>query len=139
VTLSNPVNSTIADGQAVMTLLNDDPNIAIGPASGPEGDVGTSQFTFIVFMNDAYAFPVSVSYATMNGTARRGLDYRRTSGRVTIPPGETTVTVTVTVLGDFLDEPNERFFVVLFKPENAIIRPCCNSGRGTGTIHDDDP
>jgi len=78
---------------------------------------------------------VTVAYATANGSAQAGADFVATSGSLTFPPGTTTRSVSVPVIGDILDEPNETFFVNLSSPSNAVIVV----GQGKGTIVDDDP
>src|SRR6185436_5903368 len=53
---------------------------------------------------------------------------------VTFSPGETAKTVTVAVLGDLVDEPDETFAVNLSTPSNAFIE----DREAVGTIADDD-
>ncbi|MEA5362630.1 Calx-beta domain-containing protein [Amycolatopsis sp., V23-08] len=78
--------------------------------------------------------PVSVHYATANGTATAPADYAATSGDVTFAPGETSKPVTVPVNPDTVDEPDETFTVTLSAPVGAgLVDPT-----GVGTIVDDD-
>ena len=67
--------------------------------------------------------PVSVDYTTVDtgaaGVATANVDYLPTAGTLTFAPGETTKTITVDVLGDTIDEPDETFFVDLSNPANA--------------------
>jgi Calx-beta domain-containing protein/von Willebrand factor type A domain-containing protein len=78
--------------------------------------------------------PVTVHYATANGTATAPADYAATSGDVTFAPGETAKPVTVLVNPDTVDEPNETFTVNLSAPVGAgLVDPT-----GVGTIVDDD-
>ena len=79
--------------------------------------------------------PVTVAYATGNGTATAGSDYQAVAGTLIIPAGQTTGTITVLVNGDRLGEPNEAFFVHLSSPTNAFIV----EGPGVGTILDNEP
>src|SRR6185436_11315360 len=79
--------------------------------------------------------PVTVAFATANGTATAGTDYVATSGTLTFAVGETVKTVTVAVSGDVKVEDGETFFVNLSSPTNATIL----DGQGLGTITDDDP
>src|SRR5205823_13043755 len=74
------------------------------------------------------------NYATADGTAMAGSDYQATSGTLTFMPGETQKTVTVSVIGDTANEPDETFFVRLSSPSNASIA----DGEGVGTILNDD-
>jgi hypothetical protein len=78
--------------------------------------------------------PVTVGYATSDLTATAGLDYAAAAGSLTFAPGTTARVVTVSVLGDVLAEPDERFFVDLGAPANATL----GDASGTGTILDDD-
>src|SRR6185295_6879887 len=50
---------------------------------------------------------------------------------LTFPPGVSNQTITVTVLDDLINEPNETFFLNLSNPTNAQT-----SGAGIGTIVD---
>ncbi|MEV6643766.1 Calx-beta domain-containing protein [Amycolatopsis sp. NPDC051371] len=78
--------------------------------------------------------PVTVHYATANGTATAPADYAAASGNVTFAPGETAKPVTVLVNPDTVDEPNETFTVNLSAPAGAgLVDPT-----GIGTIVDDD-
>jgi len=77
---------------------------------------------------------VSVAYNTANGSATAGQDYDATSGRVTIYPGGTSVTVSVTTNGDNAVEPDETFTLGLSAPTNATLADTS----ATGTILNDD-
>ena len=58
----------------------------------------THTLHFRVFLSRRLRIPVSVDYATSDGTARAGLDYRTTSGTLTFAAGETAMTISVPVL-----------------------------------------
>jgi hypothetical protein len=137
VNLSNPVNATIADGVGMGTINDDDPtpSLSIDDVSVTEGDGSTATATFTVTLGAASGQTVSVSYGTADGTAVVGVDYTAAAGAVTFAPGTVTQTLTVSVLGDLLDEPSETFFVNLTNPVNATIA----DGQGVGTILDNDP
>ncbi|MGA8807068.1 MAG: Calx-beta domain-containing protein [Thermoanaerobaculia bacterium] len=136
VNLSNPVNATIADGQGVGTIKNDDalPALSISDVTLAEGNSGTTSFDFTVTLTPASAFPVTINYATADDTAIGGSDYQATSGSLTFAPGQTTKTVSVLVTGEVTTEPNEDFFVNLFNPGNASV----SDAQGLGTITNDD-
>jgi hypothetical protein len=70
----------------------------------------------------------SLILTTANG------DHVPSSGQLTFPAGTTTRTVSVTVNGDTLAEPDETFFIDLSGPRNAVI----GDARGVATIVDDD-
>ncbi|WP_410643786.1 Calx-beta domain-containing protein [Amycolatopsis sp. lyj-346] len=91
--------------------------------------------TFTVsLLGGASPNPVSVHYATANGSATAPADYQAASGDVTFAPGETSKPVTVLVNPDTVDEPDETFTVTLSAPVGAgLVDPT-----GVGTIVDDD-
>lgn len=137
VTLSNnSVSATIADGTATGTIVDDDgaPAITIDDVTLAEGNAGTTPFLFTVTLSNLSATPVTVDYATADGTATAGTDYNAASGTLTINPGFLTGTITVDVLGEVAFEPNETFFVDLTNPASATIA----DPQGVGTITNDD-
>jgi uncharacterized repeat protein (TIGR01451 family) len=136
VNLTNPNNATIADNQGVGTIRNDDAlsALTISDVALSEGNAGTTSFDFTVTLTPASAFPVTVNFATADGTAVVGSDYQPSSGSLTFTAGQTTKTVSVLVTGDVTTEPNENFFVNLFNPGNASI----SDAQGQGTINNDD-
>ncbi len=118
-TLSSPSGATIADAAGVGTIVNDDvvlPTLSIADASVAEGQAGTSVLTFTVSLSQAATGPVSVQYATANGTATAGSDYDAASGTLTFAAGETTKTVQVVVKGDTAVEASETLTVTLSSP-----------------------
>ncbi|MGH9281823.1 MAG: Calx-beta domain-containing protein, partial [Acidimicrobiales bacterium] len=140
-TLSNPVNATIARGVATGTIVDDDqPTLSVSAAAGEtdapsvtEGDLGTTRMTFTLSLNAPTTRESSVRYATTGGRARPGTDYLAASGRITFAPGETTRTVALTVIGDSLDETDEDIALALTEADNVTL-----PGQVTGTILDDD-
>ncbi len=78
--------------------------------------------------------PITVTYTTSNGTALSGTDYTTTTATATIPAGQTCVNVTVPIVDDLINEPNETFTVILSTPTGATI----NDGTGVVTILDND-
>ena len=90
---------------------------------------------FTVTLNRPSSRSVTVQYSTANGTAIAGSDYNAvTNGVVTISAGQTQATFTITIRGDFSNEPNETLTVTLNTPTNATI----GTATGTGTIIDND-
>ena len=136
VTLSAPTNASLADASGLGTITDDDglPGLAIADASRAEGNAGSASLTFAVTLSAASGQQVTVAYATGGGTASAGADYTSAAGTLTFPPGTTSRTLDVAVLGDLLDEPDETFVVTLSAPTNASLA----DATGTGTILDDD-
>ena len=138
VTLSNPTNASIADGQGLGTIADDEPRISIGNFSKAEGkNKQTTLFTFTVTLLAAYDQPVTMSYRTVNGTATTSnKDYVAKTGTLTFNPGDPlTKTITIEVKGDNRREASETFFVDLSGlSSNALF----TNTRGIGTILNDD-
>jgi hypothetical protein len=111
------------------------PSVTIGDRAVTEGNTGTAAATFSVTLSAASTETITVAYATGDGTATAGSDYRAASGTLTFAPGETEKTITVLVIGDRLPEPNETFAVNLSAATNATIADV----QATGTIVDDEP
>jgi uncharacterized delta-60 repeat protein len=64
---------------------------------------------------------ISATYQTSGITATPGADYVETTNVVTFLPGEVFHTVPITILDDFLPEPNEYFAVTLRDPIGGVI------------------
>jgi hypothetical protein len=111
------------------------PTLRIGDATVAEGNAGTRAATFTVTLSAPSAQPVTLQYATADGTAMAGSHYQAGSGTLTIPAGQTTGTITVPAIGDRLPEPDKTFFVNLSGAINATIPDT----QAVGTIVDDEP
>ena len=136
-TLSSPTGGAVLGNNTTVTFLiqdNEQPTLSISDVSQAEGNSGTTAFTFTVTSSNAIASVINVDYATANGSATAASDYQATSGQLIIPIGQSSKTVTVDVLGNGTQEPDENFFVNLSLPGNATIA----KGQGTGTILNDD-
>lgn len=148
VNLSDPVNATITDGQSTVTITDDDapgqdpppgggamPTISVSDATVTEGNAGTVQTTVTVTLSRASTDHVGVDFSTADNTATfSGSDYYSQSGRLVFAPGETSKTMTLTIVGDTVDENNESFFVNFSAPTNATLADT----QSVVTITDDD-
>ncbi len=114
--------------------INQNKMVYLTPIEFAPGTGGTSLATFQVTLTQPASVPVTVNYATSNGSATAGSDYIAASGSVTFAPGETSKTVTVVVLGDNTAEGTENFTVLLSSPVGATIV----DGSGQGSIVDDE-
>ena len=110
------------------------PQLEIGSRGITEGNSGTRTLALPVTLNRAVNVPVTVHWATVNGTARAPGDFVAASGTLTIPAGQTHRHVSITIKGDRVKEPNETFTVRLSSPTNARI----DQATGRGTILNDD-
>ncbi len=123
---------SIARAQGIGTILDINPpaGISIGNANVTQSGSSQTTATFAVTLATPSALPVTVQYATANGSAQLGIDYLPTSGTLTFPAGTTTENINVTVLGSTVPEPLESFTVNLSNPVNSTIMV----GQGTGLI-----
>ncbi len=131
----NAASGLVLDGAAVTppppVVL---PTLSIADASVQEGNTGTTPLTFTVTLSQAATGPVTVHYATADGTATAGSDYTAGSGTVTFAAGETSKVISVPIIGDTLVEANETFSIALSAASGATIA----HGTATGTIINDD-
>lgn len=134
---SGPMHASIADGEAVVTILDDDPFpvLSITNTSVTEGNSGTTTTAFIVTISTNSGQNVSFDFVTSNGTATAGADYTATSGTFIITAGTNSVAIPVTVFGDLLHETDLDWFSLnIANVSNAT--PATNSLRSN--ILDDD-
>jgi ELWxxDGT repeat protein len=136
VKLASPLNATIADGEGVVTVADDDPapGVSISNVTVVEGDDGPVAALFQIALAAPSGQQATVDFETADDTALGGSDYTTTTGTVTFSPGSVTRTVAVPVLGDEVDEPTESFSLLLTGAANATIL----DGTGTATVVDND-
>ena len=110
-------------------------SLSVANVAVTEGDSGTVDATFTVSLSAASNQPVTVDFATSDGSATAPGDYTAIpTTTLTFAPGETSKPITVAVKGDTLDESDEAFFVQLSNPTNAMLAEV----QAIGTIRDDD-
>jgi subtilisin family serine protease/subtilisin-like proprotein convertase family protein len=110
------------------------PTLSINDVTVVEGNSGTTLAEFTVTLVNGTGSLVTVQYATANDTATAGSDYTAVSGTLSFSGGTTTRTIQVPILGDLVDEIDERFFVNLSNPVGATL----SDDQGIGLILDDD-
>jgi chitinase len=141
VSLSNAQNATLnaTASQATVTIINDDlppPELSVAATEITEGQSGTSNAVITVQLSRAATLPVSVSYATADGSATAGSDYTASSGTLHFAAGETRQTINIPVVGDTFFEANETFLLKLSDPLNATLS--ATASQSTVTIINDD-
>ena len=105
-------NSSGAQNQSTLTVAD---------ARAREGE--DAALVFEVNLDRATSAPVMVDYATADGTAKAGEDYRtEPRGRSSSAAGETSKTVEVAVLDDTKDEGEETFTLRLSNASGARYR-----------------
>src|SRR6188472_3664647 len=148
VSLAVPANATsktlrvslaIRDGATKVTRvatyrIQGRPSVSVGDASVTEGNAGTTPLSFPVTLSAASTQPVSVTYATADGTATAPSDYAAANGTLTFNPGETSKSISVGVAADLAIEQDEALTVTISGAVGATI-----AGAGaTGRITNDD-
>lgn len=112
-----PLQSTatgwILDADYVPSILVNDTFFHEGPTAGTVlQNVGLS---------GPAVLPISVNYATADGSAHAGVDYLATNGQVVFPPSTTMEQLPVTILGNLLKQTNRSFYVNFSQPVNATL------------------
>jgi hypothetical protein len=128
--LSAPTGATLARSQATATIVSSlpAPTLGVGNVSVVNGTSGTTPAVFTISLSAPVSDPVTVNYATANGTATAGTDFQGVSGTVTFAPGQTSQPVTVPVIGDPLYDAPETFSFQLLGMTGATLT------QATGTI-----
>ena len=111
-----------------------------GPAALAVADAQTREragatLDFAVSLSRAVPAPVTVAYATADGTATAGEDYTEANGTLTFAAGQTRKSVFVAVLDDAIDEGAETLTLTLSNASGALIV----DDTATGTIVNSDP
>lgn len=137
--LSNVRGAVVADDFGMIIIGNDDPlpvHVSVADASIIEGDDGNKLMNFTVSLSGPAATDVLIDALASSLVAAAGIDFANPMvDRLVIPPGETSKTITVEVIGDIEPEEDETFKLSVFSPVgNAIV----TDGEAIGTIIDDD-
>ncbi|HZN65801.1 MAG TPA: S8 family serine peptidase [Tepidisphaeraceae bacterium] len=85
-------------------------SVSDAPTVAEQYRVGSSA-TFTISLDNPSATPITVAYATTNGTATGGADFTAASGTVVFAPGEASKTVTVPVTADVTLEEAETMYL----------------------------
>ncbi len=120
-----------------VTILDNDgpPGLSVVDAVPVTEGPGTVEIEFTIALLPMSGQPITVNYATQNGTAVAPGDYApKPTTPLTFAPGETTQVVKVTVANDEIDEIDE---TVLLNISGSPIAPIVDA-QGVGTIKDDD-
>ncbi len=132
VNLSDPTNATIATKNASATISNTNiaPTISVGNVTATPPTSGSTSAVFTVKLSAAAAVPVTVNYATSDGSAAAGTDYQAVNGSLTFAPGQTSQNISVPILGQSAYKSNVTFNLNLSGATNGAI----GTGQGVGTI-----
>ncbi|QLE55646.1 pre-peptidase C-terminal domain-containing protein [Nostoc sp. TCL26-01] len=87
---------------------------------------------FTVTLSAASSQPITVQYTTVNGSAIANSDFTPLTNTLTFAANQTSQTITIALLNDNLNEPNETFTINLSNPTNATL----GDGQAIATISD---
>lgn len=138
VQLSTPVNATLnAAAEATITLFDADTSgLSIADAAAQEGD-GAIVFALSLSAPLQQAFTATLS--TADGSATAPADYTAQAAlTVTFPAGTQNATVSVPILADTLDEPDETLVLSIDSITPPALPVTITDASATGQIMDDD-
>ncbi|WP_288087035.1 SBBP repeat-containing protein, partial [Microcystis sp. LE19-41.2A] len=122
---ANGRNVTITDNQGQGTINDDDstvtPQLSINDITVVEGQNSNAILT--VTVNNPSTQQITVNYTTTAIDATANVDYTSQTGTLTIAANTSTATISIPILNDNLNEPDEAFTVTLSNPVNATINP----------------
>jgi hypothetical protein len=110
------------------------PSLRMDDRAVAEGHTGVTGAPLIMSLLPESGQVVKVSYATAPGTASVGSDFTSVAGTLTFLPYVTSMTVTVPIVGDTVDEVDEDLFLNLSAPVHAVL----GDAQGRILIQDDD-
>jgi subtilase family serine protease len=123
--LTLEASSTVVLGtpsQGVGTILtNSPPSISAEPGSVIESLSGLTYLPFNVEITPSLTGPVTISYATSNGTAVAGVDYQSEAGTLTFTAGRVQETVYVPVYQQFIAAQTKTVNFTISNPDTNIL------------------
>ncbi|MCZ8025930.1 MAG: calcium-binding protein, partial [Microcystis sp. LE19-10.1B] len=125
-TLAAGTGYTVGTTTAVTgTITNDDTTVtsqlSINDITVVEGKDNNAILT--VTVDNPNPQPITFNYTTAPINATANVDYTSQTGTLTIAANTATATISIPILNDNLNEPDEAFTVTLSNPVNATINP----------------
>jgi hypothetical protein len=131
---NSPAEYNVDNNIATLTLTAAAaPQLSVSNVSVAGSTTAQPYANFVVSLPTPTFQPVTVKYATADGSAKAGVDYTSVNGTLTFNPGDTTETVNVPLIA--AANPNSTFSLVLNTPSNATI----SQGQGIATIQGVEP
>lgn len=136
VTLSSPVGATLSANTVHTYTINDNdqPTIGFGSAISA-GAESVTAVNIPVSLSAVSIRETRVSYAVTGTATGSGTDYTLANGTVTIPAGQTSANIALTVVNDTTDELDETVIITLSSPVDATLG---STSVHTYTIQDND-
>ncbi|WP_462162838.1 Calx-beta domain-containing protein, partial [Microcystis aeruginosa] len=122
-TLASGTGYTVGTTTAVTGTINNDDfsQLSINNITVVEGLDNNAILT--VTVDNPNPQPITFNYTTGPIDATANVDYTSKTGTITIAPNTSTATISIPLLNDNLNEPDEVFTVTLSNPVNATINP----------------
>jgi fibronectin-binding autotransporter adhesin len=131
--LGTPSEAVVTiDDDDLSTLTITDPVIQIVEGGASVSAAATSTLT--ITLDGPSEDDIGVQVATADGTATAPADYAAIATTFTIPAGQTSFVIPLSVVADGIDEPNETFLVRFLAATGALL----DIDDVTATILDDD-
>jgi len=112
----NAATGTITDDDTSVTS-----QLSINDITVVEGKDNNAILT--VTVDNPNPQPITFNYTTAPINATANVDYTSKTGTITIAANTATATISIPILNDNLNEPDEAFTVTLSNPVNATINP----------------
>jgi hypothetical protein len=123
VALGTATNALIGDAFARVSIVDNDalsgtPRVSVDDLVVDEAD---REARFVITLDRPSTSVVSMSYATVDGTAQADRDFVTSAGTLNFAPGETAKTVRVALIDDGVAEGTETFELLLTNLANASV------------------
>jgi Ca2+-binding RTX toxin-like protein len=125
-TLASGTGYTVGTPNAATGTITDDDTsvtsqLSINDITVVEGKDNHAILT--VTVDNPNPQPITFNYTTAPINATANVDYTSKTGTITIAANTATATISIPILNDNLNEPDEAFTVTLSNPVNATINP----------------
>ena len=95
------------------------PNVVIEDVERLEGDDGTTIIDYKVKLIESYPSDITFSYISGDASAFQELDYKKTSGTLTIPAGSVEASINLEIVADIIKEGNE-YYTLFFESSTEV-------------------
>lgn len=115
-----------------VTITDDDPApaVSVDNVTVTATSTGPTTAVFTISLSSASGLPITINYATADGTARASTDYVASQGTFSFAPGQQRTNLIVVVNQQALNQSTKSFFLNLTNPSSATP----GKMQGTGTI-----
>src|ERR1019366_7842038 len=113
VTPTAAIANGASDAVGVATILDGDaggaaqPTLSVTGAEVAETTTRIGYINFVVTLSSASSNAVTVDYQTIDGTAKKGVDFLATSSTLTIAAGQTSGIISIETYGDTVNDTDQ--------------------------------